>query len=89
MDDTAPEYVKEMLSTSNFKSTGIFDYDSFSAVLNRITKTNMASEVDNMLLTAVISTHLLHHQFIMNHNNEFSNGELRNLKITNDVSPNL
>jgi hypothetical protein len=84
MDDRAPEYVREMLSASKFQKTGIFAYNSVSEVLNRITKTNMASEVDNMLLTAVISTHLLHHQFIMNHNNEFGNGELRKLKITND-----
>ena len=37
-----------------------------SAMLGKIEKTGTASEMDNMVLTAVISTHLLYHQFIEN-----------------------
>ena len=36
----------------------------------------MATEIDNMVLTSVISTHLLYYQFIENHNEEFQNGDL-------------
>ena len=77
----APEYVKLMLSDSYTKQAGIFDFDSISAMLSRIEKTGVASEVDNMALTAVISTHLLYYQFIENRNEEYRNGPLNNLRI--------
>jgi asparagine synthase (glutamine-hydrolysing) len=80
----APEYVKYMLSDTYTKKTGIFDYNSISSMLSKIEKTGIASEVDNMALTSVISTHLLHYQFIENHNEEFKNGNLKNLKIIED-----
>jgi len=80
-----PEYIREMLSESYTLKTGIFDHESLSRVLSRIEKTDMASEVDNMVLTAVISTHLLHYQFIENQNEEFQRGELKNLKIIEEL----
>ena len=58
--------------------------NSVTAMLGKIEKTGTASEMDNMVLTAVISTHLLHHQFIENQNKEYQNGELRNLKVIED-----
>jgi asparagine synthase (glutamine-hydrolysing) len=80
-----PDYVKEMLSESYMRKAGIFDYNSVSAMLSRIEKTDVASEVDNMVVTSVISTHLLHHQFIENQNEEYSTGELKNLRIIEDI----
>lgn len=79
-----PEYVKETLSEFTFNKVGIFDFESVSGMLRKIDKTGAASEVDNMVLAAVISTHLLHHQFIENNNSEYQNGELRNLKVIED-----
>lgn len=79
-----PDYVKEMLSPSFTNKAGIFNYESLSAMLNKIEKTGTASEMDNMALTAVISTHLLYHLFIENHNGEYQNGKLNNLKIIED-----
>jgi len=81
----APEYVKLMLSETYTEKAGIFDHDSISAMLGRIEKTGVASEVDNMTLTAIISTHLLYYQFIENKNEEFRNGPLNNLRIIDDV----
>jgi asparagine synthase (glutamine-hydrolysing) len=80
-----PEYVKYMLSETYTKSAGIFDYNSISGLLDKIEKTGISSEVDNMALTAIISTHLLHYQFIENHNEEFKTGELKNLRIIEDA----
>ena len=60
-----------MLSESYTKKAGIFNFESLSAMLGKIDKTGTASEMDNMVLTAVISTHLLHHQFIENQNKEY------------------
>jgi asparagine synthase (glutamine-hydrolysing) len=79
-----PEYVKLMLSDTYTRKAGIFDHDSVTAMISRIEKTGVASEVDNMALTAIISTHLLYYQFIENKNEEFRNGPLRNLKVIED-----
>jgi asparagine synthase (glutamine-hydrolysing) len=81
-----PEYVKYMLSDSYTKNAGIFNYDSISALLKKIENTGIASEVDNMVLTSVISTHLLYYQFIENHNEEFQRGTLKNLRIIDDTT---
>lgn len=77
----SPDYVDEMLSENMTRLAGIFSYESVAAILAKIEKTGTASEMDNMVLAAVISTHLVYHQFIENNDSEFRNGPLRNLKI--------
>lgn len=79
-----PGYVDEMLSEKITKQCGIFNYESLSALLGKIGKARTASEMDNMVLTAVISTHLVHRQFIENENKEFSNRPLDNMRIVED-----
>ena len=70
-----------MLSETYTKRTGIFNYQSLSVVLSRIKKTGITSEMDDMLLTAVISTHLLYHQFVEGQNSEYLKRKLSNLKV--------
>jgi len=84
LSKNTPEYVKDMLSDSYFRKAGIFDFDSVSGLISKIEKTGVASEIDNMVITSVISTHLLYYQFIENNNKEFQTVELRNLKIIED-----
>jgi asparagine synthase (glutamine-hydrolysing) len=79
----SPEYVKFMLSKDQTDKVGIFDHESLSTIISRIEKSGNASEVDNMLLTSVISTHLLHYQFIENH--PLLSGKLKNLKLVEDL----
>lgn len=86
LSEKPPDYVKFLLSSEYIQKAGIFDYDSIDSVLSKIRKTDIASEVDNMLLTAVISTHLLHYQFIDNHNDEFLNKNLNNIKVIEDFA---
>jgi len=85
MSGDAPEYVRDMISDSYTKKVGIFNIETLSPLFNKIENTGNASEMDNMVLAAVISTHLLYHQFIENHNEEFQTGELKNLKIIEDT----
>ena len=85
MSKERPEYVSEMLSESFTRKSGIFNFESISFLLNKIDKTGTASEVENMILTTVISTHLLHHQFIEYQNEEFSSPQLQNMKIIEDL----
>lgn len=75
------DYTEEMLSEEMSARAGIFDYNSFSGVIKRIESSGTASETDNMLITSVISTHLLYRQFIENKNSEYCGPPLKNLKI--------
>ena len=76
-----PDYIDEMLSEKMTKQAGIFSYESVAALLAKIEKTGTASETDNMVLAAVISTHLIYRQFIEDKYPEFRNGPLNNLRI--------
>jgi asparagine synthase (glutamine-hydrolysing) len=78
------EYVKLMLSETYFSKAGIFNFNSFSGLISKIDKTGVASEIDNMVLTSVVSTHMLYYQFIEDNNKEFQTVELKNLKIIDD-----
>jgi asparagine synthase (glutamine-hydrolysing) len=80
----SPEYIKSMLSESYFRKAGIFNYDSVSGLISKIAKSGTSSEIDNMVLSSVISTHLLYYQFIENHNDEFAPRDLSKLRIIND-----
>lgn len=82
--DKRPEYVNEMLSPEFFKKTEIFDYNSISNLLQKITKTGHSSEVEDMILVSVISTHLLYYNFIERFDDNYSERELSNLKIIKD-----
>jgi asparagine synthase (glutamine-hydrolysing) len=84
LDKDAPEYVKHMLSDTFTRKVGIFNYDSVEGVISRMRKSEIVSEIDNMVLTSVISTHLVHYQFIENLNEEFPKGELLNHKIVDE-----
>jgi asparagine synthase (glutamine-hydrolysing) len=80
-----PDYVKEMLAPEYFSKAGIFDYNSVSNLLQKIEKTGNSSEVDDMVLASVISTHLLHNQFIEKNNGNFQEGKLNNLKLIDET----
>jgi len=84
LQNNSPQYITQMLSEAYTNKVGVFDFRSLAAVFSRIEKTGTTSEVDDMLLTSVISTHLLYFQFIENHNEEFKTEKLKNLKIIED-----
>ena len=80
-----PDYVYEMLSESMIRKAGVFSAESVTGLLEKVGKSAAASEMDNMVLTSVISTHLLYHQFIDNQNQDLLNEPLNNLKVINEI----
>jgi asparagine synthase (glutamine-hydrolysing) len=82
----APEYVREMLSPECFRRVGIFNHDSVSALLSKIEKAGTSSEMDNMVLSSVISTHLLYSQFIEGKTDGLEADKLKNLRIIEDFN---
>jgi asparagine synthase (glutamine-hydrolysing) len=64
LGDDAPGYVKEILSPESLDRAGIFNSDSVAKLLVKMKSGKAYSEIDNMAITAIISTQLLHKQFI-------------------------
>src|SRR5690606_16695584 len=60
----APEYVHDMVSEAAIQEAGIFNPDSVKRLLVKMKSGKAYSEIDNMALTAIISTQLLYRQFI-------------------------
>jgi asparagine synthase (glutamine-hydrolysing) len=79
-----PDYVLEMLSEKQTSKVNVFDYKTVNSVISRIKRSGTSSEVDDMLITSVISTHLLYDQYVENNNDTFNTGKLRNLRILED-----
>jgi asparagine synthase (glutamine-hydrolysing) len=80
LGEDAPEYVSEILSYSSLKKADIFNPDSVEKLLIKMKSEKAFSEIDNMAITAIISTQLLHKYFI----EEFKildNSELINYKL--------
>lgn len=86
LSSEAPEYVREMLSETQTDKAGIFNYKSVSMALARIRKTGFTSEMDDMLLTSVVSTHLLHNQFVENRNESLQNTVYTDHRIIEDTA---
>jgi asparagine synthase (glutamine-hydrolysing) len=77
----APVYVNEILSPESLARTDIFDPDSVNKLLTKMKSGKAYSEIDNMAITAIISTQLLYKQFIEDYkylnNNELINYDIR------------
>jgi asparagine synthase (glutamine-hydrolysing) len=80
-----PEYLREILTPEIFRKAGIFDFNSISNLLQKIEKTGNSSEVEDMVLAAVISTHILYNQFIERENKDLQSGKLNNLKLIDEI----
>jgi len=80
-----PDYVSEMLSENYTKKVGIFNPKSVSNLIKKIERSSTGSEVDNMALTAIVSTHLLYSQFMEGRHRGKEPEKLNNLKIIRDL----
>lgn len=85
LSDNPLEYIDIMLSEKFINQVGIFDSVSIDSVLTRIKKSGISSEVDNMLITFVISTHLLYDQYINKNSYNIKRAKLTNLLIIDDL----
>jgi asparagine synthase (glutamine-hydrolysing) len=57
-------YVSELLSEKGLKETGLFNPLQVKKLKDKIRESDMATEIDNMALAGILSTQLLHHQFV-------------------------
>ena len=70
-----------MLSDEYLAKTGIFDADMVSKLQDKIRRTGNATETENMAIATIVSTQMLHYQFIEGKNDGLSENKLVNLKL--------
>ena len=60
----APDYVREMLSPENLARTGLFNPAAVGQLVNKVRQGGTLGETDDMALVGILSTQIVHHQFI-------------------------
>ena len=80
--DNLPDYLKEMLSESALTQAGIFNPDHVKQLLDKMNSKNQVSEVDNMAMTAILSTQILNDLFINRSIQELKEDDLIKLDKT-------
>lgn len=64
LSDSRPDYLKEATTEGQLKETGLFDPKLVDQLVNNMLKREVGSEMDNMALTAIVSTQLLNEMFV-------------------------
>ena len=64
ISENLPEYLSKMLSDKQIKAAGIFNLNYVNQLMTKMETKNQVSEIDNMALTAILSTQILHDLFI-------------------------
>ena len=64
LNEKTAAYTQEALSESALKKTGLFDAQKVTRLLRKLQTPSPASEVDSMALVGVLSSQIVHHQFI-------------------------
>jgi asparagine synthase (glutamine-hydrolysing) len=62
--DDAPEYVRELLAPAAVSRAGYFKPGAVTAFVNKLQRGQAIGETDDMALAGILSTQLLHEQFI-------------------------
>ncbi len=65
-NDATPDYVRQMLSPGAIKETGIFKTGPVEQLVAKIDGGAPVGETDDMALVGILSTQLVHHNFVKN-----------------------
>jgi asparagine synthase (glutamine-hydrolysing) len=63
-NESAPEYLAELLSERELRSAGLFDANAVSLLIGKLKEGKPVGETDEMALVGIISTQLVHQQFV-------------------------
>ena len=77
-----PAYLQEMLSRSGIEKMGIFNPEHVGQLLTKMRSDKQVSEIDNMAITAILSTQILHDLFVNRNMPELTDQELINFDKT-------
>jgi asparagine synthase (glutamine-hydrolysing) len=79
--DSLPEYIKYVISDEYLEHTKLFDAAAVKILMNKIKQNQKATETENMAIAAIVSSQILHYQFIDGNNEGLSEYKLANLKL--------
>lgn len=79
--EALPECLKYMISDEYLNKTGIFNTALVRSLLDKIRNTRSATETENMAIATVMSTQILHYQFIDGVHDGLSGNRQVNLKV--------
>jgi asparagine synthase (glutamine-hydrolysing) len=65
-NDSALDYVAELLSEAGLQAAGLFKPAAVQQLVRRIKEGGAIGETDDMALAGILSTQLLHYQFVQN-----------------------
>ncbi len=75
-------FVEAVLDNKEISDVGVFNQKSVSSLLKKMRNSNTISEIDNMALVGILSTHIVNDQFIKNYrpltDNQIKEGVVRN-----------
>ena len=80
INSSRPDFITEALSKKKLKEYNLFDSEKVMQLLAKHDNNLPFSEIDQMAITGIISTQLLHKMFVIQ-NNEVNNESLANLRI--------
>jgi len=83
-DDSAPAYVRELLSSERIRSTGLFKSEAVSSLVRKIDARSQIGETDDMALAGILSTQLVHHQFVASFEKRAPVSDADDLKVCDE-----
>jgi asparagine synthase (glutamine-hydrolysing) len=66
-NDATPEYVRELLSLESIKRAGLFKPAAVAQLVRKIEQGAPVGETDDMALAGILSSQLVHHQFVVDY----------------------
>jgi asparagine synthase (glutamine-hydrolysing) len=63
-NEATPDYVTELLSPEKLRQTGLFNVTAVGHLVHKIQQGLPIGETDDMALAGILSTQLVHHQFV-------------------------
>jgi asparagine synthase (glutamine-hydrolysing) len=64
LNEKTTEYTQEMLSVKSLNRAGLFDTGKVTRLLQKLQTCSSSSEIDSMALVGILSSQLVHHQFV-------------------------
>lgn len=64
LSEKHPAYVDEILSIDNLQKTGLFNTECVQKLLDKIKRSQMVTEIDNMALSGILSSQILYNQYV-------------------------
>jgi asparagine synthase (glutamine-hydrolysing) len=65
--DATPEYVRRLLSSEEVRRAGLFKPAAVAQLVKKIEQGATIGETDDMALAGILSSQLVHHQFVVNY----------------------